>query len=216
MLLYGRLNEEMESIPAEEFWKELRRVAQIYLASGKDGTRLLHELVDKQIDQLIARDQRFGYPPPFCHKGCSQCCHELVYCTSAEASDILDYCQANGIDIDTDKIRRQLAYVEFDPQGNHTGRTTWNDQPVEDQSCLFLNPQDKACRIWPVRPFVCRVHLAEGSSTYCAPHNGSENPQAKGINYIETSYALSVVFTLHRDSIRKTLGKLLLDTTAHP
>jgi hypothetical protein len=64
-----------------------------------------------------------------------------------------------------------------------------------------------------VRPLVCRVHLAQDTDQYCAPHNGLENAEAQGINYIEMSYVLSVVFTLHRDSIKRTLGRLLLEAS---
>jgi len=97
------------------------------------------------------------------------------------------------------------------PTRTRTGATTWNDQPGADQACAFLDPGDGSCTIWPVRPLVCRVHLAEGSDAHCRPHNGREDPEARGISYLELSYILSVVFTIHRDSIRKTLGQLLLD-----
>ena len=103
MLLYGSLQHEMETVPSHELWKEFRRIAEIYLGGGKDRTRILHELVDKTIESLIERDKRFGYAPPFCHKGCCHCCHELVYCTSEEAACIHEYCIKNDIEIDDGK-----------------------------------------------------------------------------------------------------------------
>jgi len=212
MLLYGNLPDEMEDIPSEVIWKEFRRIAEIYLGGGEDRTRILHEMADKTIDALIERDKRFGYAPPFCHKGCCNCCHELVYCTSEEAACIHDYCLKNDLEIDYEKLSRQLDYIEFDKSMDHTGATTWNDQKTEDQSCVFLNRMDKCCNIWPVRPLVCRVHLAEDTDQYCAPHNGIENHNARGVNYIELSYILSVIFTIHRDSIKRTMGRLLLDS----
>ena len=211
MLVYGNLHDEMEHIPSEVIWKKLRLIAEIYMDGGKYRTGILHEMVDKTIESLLKRDMRFGYPPPFCHKGCCNCCHELVYCTSEEAACIHDYCTKNNVEIDYEKLLRQLDYVEFDNSMNHTGGTTWNDQKTEDQSCVFLNRADKCCTIWPVRPFVCRVHLAEGTDQHCVPHNGIENPNARGINYIELSYILSVIFTFHRDSIKRTMGRLLFD-----
>lgn len=211
MLLYGNLSAELEDIPAEVLWKEFRRIAEIYLGGGNDRTRMVHDLVDETIDALIERDKRFGYAPPFCHKGCCNCCHELVYCTAEEAADIHEYCRENGVGIDYEKLARQLDYIEFDTRMDHTGGTTWNDQKPEDQSCVFLDRVDKCCTIWPVRPLVCRVHLAEDTDAYCAPHNGVENPEARGVNYIELSYILSVVFTIHGDSIKKTMGRLLLE-----
>ncbi len=208
--LYGRLQQDMETIPADEFWSELRRNAEAYLNAGPQRAKLTQQKVDAETDGLIARDTRYGYPAPFCHKGCANCCHELVYCTDEEATQISSYCVENKIPIDFEKLKRQLDYVEFDSDDNHTGATTWNDQPAEDQSCVFLNSKERYCEIWPVRPLVCRVHLAEETDQYCKPYNGQENPNALGISYIELSYILSVVFTVHQDSIRKTMGQLLL------
>lgn len=212
MQFYGCLAQQFNDIPREEFWRELRRVGEAYLAAGKERTRFVHALVDTTLDSLIARDQRYGYAPPFCHKGCCNCCHELVYCTDEEAMGILEYCQQQGIAIDTLKLQRQLQYVVCDEQGDHTGETTWNDQPRADQSCIFLDAQSGSCRVWPVRPLVCRVHLAEETNEFCAPYNGQENLKAQGIDYIELSYVASVVFTLHRQSVRQTMGRLLLST----
>ncbi len=208
--LYGRLQDDMESIPADEFWAQLKQQAQSYLDDGENRAGRVQQRVDGQIDSLIARDTRFGYPAPFCHKGCANCCHEIVYCTDDEAKQIIEFCQNNDVVIDTDKLKRQLAHVEFDEQNNHTGATRWHDQPLEDQSCIFLNQQGRFCNIWQVRPLVCRVHLAEDTDQYCKPHNGVENPNARGISYIELSYILSAVFTYHQDSIRKTMGQLIV------
>jgi Fe-S-cluster containining protein len=211
LLLYGRLSEEMTDLPPDVVWKELRTVAEKYLIGGADRTGVFHHIVDETIDALTERDKRFGYPPPFCHKGCCNCCYELVYCTSEEARHIHNHCRETGLAIDNAKLERQLKYVETDEHLDHTGITTWNDQIEADQACVFLDPADGSCVIWPARPLVCRVHLAEGTDQYCRPHNGQVNPQASGINYIELSYILSAIFTIHRDSIKKTMGRLLLD-----
>ena len=211
LLLYGRLAEEMDDLPPAVMWKELRAAAEKYLTCGADRTGVFHRIVDETIDALTARDQRFGYPPPFCHKGCSNCSHELVYCTEEEARHIHDYCGEAGIAIDYAKLERQLKYVETDEHLDHTGVTMWNDQQEADQACVFLDRADGRCTIWPARPLVCRAHLAEGTNEYCRPHNGQADPRARGINYLELSYILSAIFTIHRSSIKKTMGRLLLE-----
>lgn len=214
LLLYGRLAEELGEIPPAEIWNELRAAAEPYLAGAADRAAVLQRKVDVLIEELVRRDQRFGYPPPFCHKGCSNCCHELVYCTGEEARQIHDHCEASGRSIDYAKLARQLHHVATDQHLDHTGETTWNTQPEADQACVFLSPDDGSCTIWQVRPLVCRAHLAEGTDQYCRPHNGVMNPNVRGINYIELSYIISAIFTIHRDSIKKTLGRLLLDLKA--
>ena len=211
LLLYGRLSEARDELAPGEFWKELRAAAEAYLAGGADRADVFHRRVDALLETLLERDARFGYPRPFCHKGCSHCCHELVYCTSEEARLIHGHCRAAGLVLDYAKLERQLQYIATDDHLDHTGATTWNDQPTADQACVFLDPADGACTIWPVRPMVCRVHLAEGTNAFCRPHNGVENPEARGISYLETSYLLSAIFTIHQDSIKKTMGRLLLD-----
>ena len=216
LVLYGRLAEEFGELPPGEIWKQLRTVAESYLAGGADRAAEVHRQVDATLETLLARDQRFGYPPPFCHKGCCNCCHELVYCTAEEARRIHRHCREAGIGIDRARLERQLRHVETDGQLDHTGGTSWNDQVPADQACVFLDPADGSCRIWPVRPLVCRVHLAELTDAHCRPHNGREDPEARGISYLETSYILSAVFTIHRDSIKKTMGRLLLYLEAGP
>lgn len=211
MQLYGCLSQLYEEIAPEEFWPKLRRVAEIYLSAGPERARITQEMVDTQIEALVARDVRYGYAAPFCHEGCCACCHEPVYCTDEEARLLQTFCAERGLVIDGDKLRRQLSFLGLDEEGLHTGESRWNDQPRADQSCVFLDAAKGSCRVWPVRPLVCRAHLAEGSSEFCAPHNGEINARASGIDYIELSYILSVVFTLHRNSIRKTLGGLLLE-----
>jgi len=210
LLVYGRLVEDMEDSPPEDLWQQLRAAAEPYLAGGADRTAAVHRIVDETQAALTARDQRFGYPPPFCHRGCSNCCHEVVYCTSEEARLIHGFCRENGIAIDRARLERQLRFIETDANLDHTGGTTWNDQEPGDQACAFLDSRDGSCKVWPVRPLVCRVHLAEGTDAHCRPHNGREDPEARGISYLELSYILSAIFTIHRDSIRRTLGRLLL------
>ncbi|MEI6093756.1 MAG: SEC-C metal-binding domain-containing protein [bacterium] len=208
---YGSLYEEIPKLSYETFWKELRQISESYLRSGKKRTQIFHQIVDEKIDALIEKDKRDGYEPPFCHKGCCNCCNEVVFCTDEEAELINNYCKEKKIEIDYKKLERQLNHIEIDKNLDHTDLTTWNDQKEEDQSCVFLNLEERACTIWEERPFVCRVHLAEKTDQYCKPHNGVVNPNVHGINYLEWSYILTSIFTIHRNSIKKTMGQLLLN-----
>ncbi|WOT03578.1 YkgJ family cysteine cluster protein [Shewanella youngdeokensis] len=204
IILYGTLCSEFDDTDPNEFWSTFRRIAEEYLHADQ-RTLVYHQKIDELLSSLIARDVRYGYPAPFCHKGCANCCHEIVYCTDEEAALIKRHCEENNISIDYDKLARQQKFIEFDADGNHTGVSHWNDQPEADQSCVFLDPKEKICKVWQHRPFVCRVHLAEGTNKYCRPCNGVENPQSCGITYPEWSYLLSVIFTIHSSSINKTM-----------
>ncbi|HEY1405091.1 MAG TPA: YkgJ family cysteine cluster protein, partial [Spirochaetota bacterium] len=121
------------------------------------------------------------------------------------------YCKEKNIFIDADKLERQQRYMEFDSSGDFTGVTTWNNQTEEDQGCVFLDENEKICKIWSARPFVCRVHLAEKTNQFCKSFNGTPDPNASGIHYPSCSYILSSIFTIHHDSIGKMMNALLLD-----
>ena len=165
--LYGFLILVDHNIPAEEIWDQLRFWSEQYIDFGEDRTRLCHRIIDETIEYQAEADRREGFRPAFCHKGCSNCCYQPVACTDEEARLIYRFCSEYEIDIDYKKLERQQAFIEFDSDNNFTGRTTWNNQPEEDQACVFLDRLDETCRIWQMRPFVCRVHLAEKTDRHC-------------------------------------------------
>ncbi len=210
-IFYGTLYNELPHISSATFWGEIRKIAEQYLFAKTNRTVIFHERINEQLDSLVKKEVAQGYPPPFCHKGCCNCCYEPVLCTDEEAREITVFCNENDIQIDYDKVKRQLEYIVVDDDYNFTGETNWSTQHEDDQACVFLNQQDNSCRIWQVRPFVCRVHLAEETDRYCRPHNGIPNQNAKAINYLEWSYILTTIFTIHKDSISKTMGRLLLN-----
>lgn len=208
--LYGFLILVDHNIPAAETWNQLQYWSKQYLDFGKDRTRICHRIIDNAIEEQMLLDKEDGYRPCFCHKGCSNCCCQPVACTDEEAALIYSFCAENKVTIDFEKLERQEHYMEFDENNNFTGKTNWNDQIESDQSCVFLNTSDRTCMIWQVRPFVCRVHLAEETDKHCKSVNGVPDPEAIGIHYPVCSYILSSIFTIHHDSVGKMMGSLLL------
>jgi Fe-S-cluster containining protein len=197
------------NIPPEEIWNQLQFWSEQYISFGENRTRITHRIIDETIDYQMELDILEGYRPCFCHKGCSNCCYQPVACTDEEAELIYRYCHDNNINIDFEKLERQLAYIEFDSNNNFYGRTTWNKQK-EDQACVFLDEAVRSCTIWEVRPFVCRVHLAEKTDKYCRLNDGVPDTRACGIHFPAVSYILSAVFTIHHDSIGRMMNRLLL------
>jgi Fe-S-cluster containining protein len=208
--LYGFLILVDHTIPPEEIWNQLQLWSEQYLDFGENRTQLFHRIIDEAIEYQVEIDKQDGLRSYYCHKGCSNCCYQPVACTDEEAQLIYRYCANNKISIDYEKLGRQQNYMEFDSNNNFSGRTNWNDQPEEDQACAFLDKDEGTCRIWEVRPFVCRVHLAEKTNIYCKSSNGVPNPNASGIHYPVCSYILSSIFTIHHDYIGKMMGRLLL------
>lgn len=209
--LYGFLVLVDHNIPASEIWNQLEYWSKEYISFGTERTRVFHKIVDETIEYQTGIDCEDGYAPPFCHKGCSNCCYQPAACTDEEAGLIFKYTMENRIDIDFGRLERQLKYIDFDKTGNFTGLTNWNNQTDSDQACVFLDSNDATCRIWEVRPFVCRVHMAEKSDRYCRSFNGVPDPNARGIHYPACSYILSAIFTIHHDSTGIMMNRLLLN-----
>jgi Fe-S-cluster containining protein len=209
--LYGFLILVDHKIPAGEIWNRLRFWTEQYLDCGENRTRTFQKIIDEEIERLAESDAQDGYIPCVCCSGCSNCCYQPAACTDEEAQLIYRYCAENGVCIDFEKIERQLHYIHVDSNDDFFGESAWDDQPEEDQSCIFLDKENQTCKIWEVRPFVCRVQLAEKTNAYCRSHNGVPDPRASGIHYPECSYILSSIFTIHHGSIGKTMGRLLLN-----
>jgi len=210
-VLYGFLILVDHKIPPEEIWNQLRFWSEQYLNFGNNRTQICHKIIDEAIQNQMEIDIQEGYRPYYCHKGCSNCCYQPVACTDNEAVNIYKYCADNKIYINFEKLERQQRYIETDSNNNFYERTTWNDQADDEQACIFLNKDDGSCTIWEVRPFVCRVHLAEKTDKYCRSNNGVPDPNAIGIHYPVCSYILSSIFTIHHDSVGKMMGQLLLN-----
>jgi hypothetical protein len=209
--LYGFLVLVDHNIPAEEIWNQLQFWSEQYLDFGENRTRICHKIIDETIENQVEIDIQGGFRSYYCHKGCSNCCYQPVACTDEEAQFIFKYCMENKIHINFKKLEIQQRYMKFDSCNNFTGITTWNDQVEEDQACIFLDTNDAICKIWEVRPFVCRVHLAEKTDKFCKSFNGVPDPNACGIHYPVCSYILSTIFTIHHDSIGKMMNRLLLN-----
>jgi len=106
-----------------------------------------------------------------CHKGCSSCCTQNVTITAQEGVGILRYI--------VDQNMSAWLVEKLRCTGNHRPpTTTTNDfaaaclggediDPGDQQNfsaCPFL--EKKICRIYPVRPFSCRLFL---STKICSP-----------------------------------------------
>jgi len=210
-VLFGYLILVDHNIPAEEIWNQLQFWSEQYLEFGENRTQICHKIIDETIVYQAELDKQDGYRPYYCHKGCSNCCYQPVACTDEEALLIYKYCADNKINIDFEKLKRQQSCIDADLLSNSHEKNSWIDLPDDDQSCVFLNKSEQSCMIWEVRPFICRVHLAEKTDEFCRSYNGIPDPRASGIHYPACSYILSSIFTIHHDSIGEMMGQLLLN-----
>lgn len=142
-----------------------------------------------------------------CRKGCAICC-ELPSVNLLEARLIADYCAQHPVDSPArDPAKR--------PDGN------------QDGSCPFCD--DNACRIYEVRPIICRTHglLLRGESfrepiTISCPYNFRDLDLAAigttlvlDIETVSDNLArLNAAFCLAQGDVKKASERVLLKQLA--
>lgn len=86
------------------------------------------QVLREELELHVAPLEARHAPSLQCRRGCSDCCVDDLRIFGCEAEPIRQYVQAN--------LR--------------------NEEPHPPGACAFLAP-DGACRIYPVRPYVCRT-----------------------------------------------------------
>ncbi|WP_322907053.1 YkgJ family cysteine cluster protein [Paenibacillus campi] len=129
----------------------------------------LYKQVDTTIEQYHANTSK--HPP--CAAGCSSCCSDYFPVSQVEFELLLTYMEHSWSQADIDAAFRQAernleqfrqhnepmyaALVnrtnrkqELDSIRHHAGRNNF--------ACPLLDPEQGICRVYPVRPFICRTH----------------------------------------------------------
>jgi Fe-S-cluster containining protein len=109
----------------------------------------------RQIDEHNSHELKLVQSRIKCKAGCSNCCYIPVRVTDDESLYILDYCKLNDITIDQQSAHYQaLAKQSL-------------DLPREMRQCIFLDEKTNKCKIYPVRPLVCRSHFSQTDPKFC-------------------------------------------------
>jgi Fe-S-cluster containining protein len=149
---------------------------------------------DAYIDHILAAE----HWQPTCRRGCSACCrHELARGVGAlEALAIYD--RVHGWP-DVDDLYRQCVENAAAFQRLLLGRLEADPRPLGpddervldahlaynalERPCAFLDRATGACRIYPVRPLVCRFFFNFSPADWCAPsHRAYLERDARGID----------------------------------
>jgi Fe-S-cluster containining protein len=111
----------------------------------------LHQMMDRE---LKAASQF----PTSCHRGCSGCCHYEVEITRNEAIVLCDAVK-RGVEIDHERLHLQASRERRSPEWKRFGST--------DNRCVFL-AADGACRVYDIRPSICRKHMVSTPAANCS------------------------------------------------
>jgi Fe-S-cluster containining protein len=131
----------------------------------------LDDEAERQLKE--ARAQEKPEDRPACRRGCAACCHQLVPLTTIEAQRIAEYVShmpraarrelAKSVDR---QAQRFAAWAANRPPGGVQDRAVNVDYLKQRIPCPFLGSQNE-CRVYPVRPLICRGHHALGSNANC-------------------------------------------------
>lgn len=124
-----------------------------------------YPMVLQKIEDFVETQVRTAKPAIQCKRGCAACCHQSVACTEQEAIRIANYVFQKGIQLDEDRLQKQRLSLK-------ESLRTFQLLTYEERTCIFLG-EDLACRIYPVRPLVCRRHVVQNEARWCADGEAS-------------------------------------------
>lgn len=152
---------------ARKTFEELRHLAEynsivnfvLEHLSQLSTPSLRADFVHKAVDQYNV--EVFSHPlikelSP-CKLGCSGCCHTQVSVTEDE-SQVLASKLEEGLKIDEARLRLQAEALN--------NSEAFYRLSYESRRCVFLDEKG-ACRVYDVRPSVCRTNAVIGSAEQC-------------------------------------------------
>jgi Fe-S-cluster containining protein len=131
--------------------------------------------LDAESDRLLklARGQPASEDRPACRRGCAACCHQLVPLSTLEAQRVaghisrLPRAERRELVKSVDRQAQRFAvWAATKPPGGPQDRLVNIDYLKQHIPCPFLGSQNE-CRVYPVRPLVCRGHHALGTNANC-------------------------------------------------
>lgn len=129
----------------------------------------LYGQVDTAIEQYHADHK--AHPP--CAAGCSSCCSDYFPVSQVEFELLLSYMEHSWSDEDIQhafaQAERNLEVFREDNPAMYEALVHKTNQQQELESirrhagrnrfaCPLLDPEKGICRVYPVRPFICRTH----------------------------------------------------------
>lgn len=131
--------------------------------------------LDRTVSDWFARARATGrsVDRPACRRGCAFCCYQLVPLTTLEAQRLADYLsrlprgdrREIGAALERHAIRF-TTWLKNRPAGDVRDRAVNLDYLRQHIPCPFLGPASE-CRVYPVRPLLCRGHHALETSARC-------------------------------------------------
>jgi Fe-S-cluster containining protein len=152
--------------------KFVPEIKSYFKAHGRNETiKMIHDLISNQYES------EKGLEGVTCSKGCSFCCHDIIYIHPSETDYIKDKCKQYGIKPDR-KISKAFNSRKI------------QDLKWEHKRCPFLSDKGE-CRIYSFRPMVCRSHNSREDPKLCFnPDNNISHEQVYALEATALAMAL--------------------------
>jgi len=149
----------------------------------------------KAIDDSNTKFNERGEPAVTCKKGCSFCCNIKVESTQPEIDLIVDYMKEKNIKVSQSQLEGQVPL------------TVENHFMSPYRKCVFLSDEG-TCKVYDVRPFVCRNYFSVGPPSECDPDEHPKGGVTTTMNYETFAIYTAVI----NEYISSSFSLLLLNT----
>jgi Fe-S-cluster containining protein len=144
---------DYQTVTEEEFRAEVAKM----VANGSTLVRAIYDLIDKlSAEAYTGKDIKLA-----CGQGCSACCYNLVSSTQIEWKEIKTHLEKNYPSKNFLRVikERVSAWKRYLHTVGHSSDPVKLGDDWYGKPCVFL-AADGSCRIYPVRPYVCRTYTS--------------------------------------------------------
>lgn len=196
--LKNLLDQQQSRLTDSEFINlesEVHRLVKVYIdlllqfQSGPGRAGQIHQLLDEQ-------NKAQEHVQISCQKGCGACCHLEVEITEDEAKLLARFVQNGNLSIDRSHIEIQARRSRQDE--------AWRTRVAPENRCVFLD-EANSCRVYEVRPIICRKHAVVSLPSDCLAENGEPVSRIVPLNEIIVSAVVNLPETRFA-----SLSKMLL------
>jgi Fe-S-cluster containining protein len=185
-----------------------------FCGSGKKQKRCHADVHEKSVaanllsvrSRVDAEIQQVGYS--LCHKGCSNCCGDYFNISVVEFFAVLEHLKIGGntalLTRHIEKAKALSNNLVFPDSNNDKFRIP--DYPP----CIFVDDTTKECKVYTVRPIICRMYGYVDKTTDCPQILQDINATN---NLIVHNGSIDVVTNIDRFAVN--IGKLT-EPKAHP
>jgi len=172
------------------------------------------ETYDRFVETVIAREGLNVY----CKKGCSTCCIEMptgvepleimeIYDRVREWPDFPSILSSAG-----DAVR---SFNEIVRRLGQTGAGVLRRYAALRRPCVFLDREGGFCRIYDIRPLICRAVFSLSPPSLCDPSHPDYDGPARKIEVIEPVDEINFKLLEINEEISKALGVGFPETLLH-